>query len=638
MDFGLAKVSGATKLTRTGTTMGTVAYMSPEQVQGKEADHRSDIWALGVVLYEMVSGRAPFGGDYEAAMLYSILNEDPAHLAVEGSDIPAGLDGVLAKALAKDPGKRYQKAEELVADLETLARDHEALPAGRAVPAKGLKRLWRRWLPWQRVAAACATAVVMAAVAYGAVVLLSPKVGTIDSIAVLPLVNLLGDAAKESYADGLTGELTACLGSLGSVRIISSQTMRQFKGSDEPMPEIGRRIGAKGLVEGSMSLTGTAIQITVKLFDAARDRMLWQNTYQGEIKNILFIMNEIARTIAKEIGTELTPLQQQRLQSARQVDPEAWKAYLEGVSHAFGIEEEGDRVRSLKMIECFNRAVQIDPEFALAHAALALGYVNLATVGGNPGEAGLEARRAAQRAVELDDALSEAHASLGVVKLNLDWDWSGAESELKRAIELNPSSSDGLRAWKFYLLVVGRGEEAISAGKRLCEIEANSSGILFELGWTCLCARRYDDAIAAFEQVLSRDPKDTYTRSWLADTYALKGICEKFLAECDTLKTLGSDGRPASYALCGIRDKALTRIEELRKEAEREYVEPVYFAMYYAVLGDKDQAFSWLRKGFETRSVAMVRIMKADPYFDSLHSDPRWSELVRLMKFPEGNS
>jgi len=636
MDFGLAKVSGATKLTRTGTTMGTVAYMSPEQMQGREADQRSDIWALGVVLYEMVSGRLPFGADYEAALLYSILNEDPEPLAKEGGGVPAGLDGIVAKALSKDPARRYQKAEELVADLDALARDSAALPAGKAVPARGLKRLWRRARPWQRAAAVGAVCIALLAIAYGAAMLLSPKARAIDSIAVLPLVNLSGDAVKDPYVDGITGELIACLGSLGpTIDVFSSQTMRQFKGSEETMPEIARKLGAKGLVEGSLSLSGNAIQITVKLFDAAKDRMLWWDTYQGELEDVMFILNDIARAIGGEIGVEDALLQQRRFRATRKVKPDAYEAYLEGNAHSWGIDEEGDRARSRKMIQCYSRAVEIDPEFALAHAALALAHVNLATVGNAPGESGLEARRSAQRAVELDEGLAEAHAALGSVRFNLDWDWSGAAAELERALELNPSSVDALLAWKFYLLVTGRGEEAIVVGRRLCQLEANSDGIVFELGWTCLCARRYDEAIATFRGLLAKNPGDAYTRAWLADTYALKGMCGRFHAECDSLRTIGSDGRPYSYALCGQREKALSRLEELRASAVSDYVDPVDPALYCAVLDDKDQAFAWLRKGFEARSVGMARVMKADPYFDGLRSDPRWSELLRQMKFPE---
>ena len=635
MDFGLAKVSGATKLTRTGTTMGTVAYMSPEQVQGREADHRSDIWALGVVLYEMVSGRIPFGAEYEAALLYSILNEDPASLAGEGSDIPAGLDGIVAKALAKDPARRYQKAEEIVADLDALARDRDSLPAGKAVPAKGLKRVWRRSRPWQRAAAIIAACAALAVIGYVAMMLLSPEAEAIDSLAVLPLVNLSGDPAQDDLADGLTGELNARLGPLGgAVEVKSSQSTRRFKSSDLPLQEIARRIKVRGLVQGSVSLVGTKLRLTVSLFDATRDRMLWSNTYEGKMDDVLFTLNDVARSIAAAIGVELSPLQQKVLGSARPVNPEAYRIYLEGTSHTYGVDEEGDRARSLKEVECYRRAIEIDPEFAKAYAMLALAYVNLATVGVNPGETGLEARRAAQKAIELDEYLSEAHVALGQIKMNLDWDWAGAEAEHRRALELNGNDLAGLRAWSFYLLATGRGDEAIAAAQRLCELAPDSIGLRQDLGWTYLCARRFTDAIAAFRGVLSLRPKDAYTRSWLADAYALNGECEKFFAECDSLKALGDDGRPVSYALCGDREPALARLKELRAIAESEYVEPAYMAMYCAVLGDKTQAFAWLRKGFEARSVGMVRIIKADPYFDSLHSDPRWGELLRLMKFP----
>ena len=354
MDFGLAKVCGTTKLTRTGTTMGTVAYMSPEQVQGREADHRSDIWALGVVLYEMVSGRTPFGGDYEAALLYSILNEDPEPLAGERERRSAGLDGIIAKALAKDPARRYQRAEELVADLDALARDSEALPAGKAMPAKGLKRLWRRWRPWQRAAAAGATAIVLTALIWAALALWPGRGEIIDSIGFLPLKNLSGDSSKDFWADGVTEQLSACMGTIGSLRIISDQTMRQFKKSNEPLPVIGRKVGAKGLVDGSFMLIGDKVEITVKLYDAAKDRMIWSNMYQRNVRDIRTVQNEIARAVAVAVKAQLAKQNQAQMASAKPVPPEAYEAYLHGMNSVNADDFS-------KGVEHFKRATQIDP-------------------------------------------------------------------------------------------------------------------------------------------------------------------------------------------------------------------------------------------------------------------------------------
>ncbi len=633
MDFGLAKVSGATKLTRTGTTMGTVAYMSPEQVQGREADHRSDIWALGVVLYEMVSGRMPFGADYEAALLYSILNEDAPSLAKEGGDIPAGLDGIVAKALARDPARRYQKAEELVADLDALAKDREALPAGKAAPAKGLKRVWRRARPWQRAAVIAAAAVVISGIIVGSLALLAPKVERIDSIGVLPIEYRSEDPDKAFLAASLTDRLAVSLGSIG-VNVISNRTMRRFEASAESLKEIGRKSKAKGLVEAELTVDGRRMVITAKLYSAQRDRVIWQNSYRRDLQDALIVMNEIAESIAREIKAKLTPEQRQILAGVGSSDPEAMEAYLRGIAELLG-------AKNRAAADLFQRAIEIDPAFAPANAGLADALSMLCVYGqAAPGEIATDALRAAEKAVQLDGRSAEAHGALALAKFLFEWNWSTADAEYKRALELNPSSIPVLKNYILYLAAALRTDEALDLAQRQCELDASSAYSISFLGWTYFYAKRYDDANATLRRHIAMEPKATLadvSRIFLATSLAAQGKFDEALAQCDTLETKYSgrfDGQTGFvYAVAGKREIARRELREYEKESAEAFVDPYGAAMVYAGLGDRDNAFACLRKSLQARSIQIMS-MNSEPYFDSLRSDPRWWEILSRIGFP----
>jgi TolB-like protein/predicted Ser/Thr protein kinase len=635
MDFGLAKVAGTTKLTRTGTTMGTVAYMSPEQVHGQQADHRSDIWALGVVLYEMVSGKAPFGGEYEAALMYSILNEDPEPLSGEGKETPAGLDGIIAKALEKDPGKRYQRAEEFVADVAALAQDSQALPAGKARPARGLKRLWRQWRPWQRAAAVCAACAVAAAVIYGAVELLLPNAEAMDSIGFIPLQNLSGDAKGELWADGVTEWLTASMGMVPALKkIVSDQTMKQFKGSKEPASAIGRKVGAKALVGGSLMLIGDQVQITIMLVEASKDRQIWSNTFSGAAADIVVLQGQIVRAIAEKLKARLTPEGEGQLASAGPVNPEVYSEYLQGVR------DNNDWLRE-EALEHFRRALRIDPEFAPAYAGMAVSYVNLALgYDMHPDQAAPLARSAAAQAAQLDQNSADAHLALAWVKLNFDWDWSAAESEFNRALEINPKDPFILSRYAFYLVMAGRPEESIPIARRMQE---EGWG---DLPWVYFYGRRYDDLIAFLATEQAKGAIICEWEGWLVYAYIFKGRSKEALAVCKTMEAMPGFSESQfclamagyAYGALGRRDKALDVLDRLRElqtdlKTAGKYLDPYSLAFVFAGLGDKDQAFASLRESIEIRQPACIQ-MPIEPFFDNLHSDPRWQELLRVINYP----
>jgi tetratricopeptide (TPR) repeat protein len=553
MDFGLAKVSGTTKLTRTGTTMGTVAYMSPEQVQGREADHRSDIWALGVVLYEMVSGRAPFGGDYEAAMLYSILNEDPPPLAVEGSGIPAGLDGVLAKALAKDPGHRYQGAAELVADLDTLARDSQALPAGKAVPAKGLKRQWRRWRPWQR-AAAVASLVAFAAI--GTLLLLrywpaAPNAAKY-SLAVMDFRDLATPDSLNTSA-GLTERVSTGLIQADIVRVVSSELLhdlrRRLFGSprgaiDESQTfEIARKVEATLFLVATITRSGSSQSVNWRLVDARNG----ENVGAGRVEGVTLaaladqIIADALPRIAHACGVEAKAAPA-TVENITTESPRAYQHYMAGLLAA----EVG---RLDDAIAEYGRAIAEDSTFASAYLALAYAvrYSSLAPGTWDRASGYAEKAWAFKSKLGLKDhmrleairqlLLWRTDARLNafaiyrdmhrrwpddlqtfrdlVTELTWYWDFGEGLTVAKDGLQLYPD--DPILGGPFYvqsLVYMGWTEEALRAAQALVKRHPAEPLNWDLLGWSFLASGAPDSAETAYHRAVALD------REWSPENLA----------------------------------------------------------------------------------------------------------------------
>jgi serine/threonine-protein kinase len=635
MDFGLAKVSGATKLTRTGTTMGTVAYMSPEQVQGKEVDHRSDIWALGVVLYEMVSGRAPFGGEYEAALMYSIMNEEPAPLSVEGSDIPAGLDGIIAKALEKDPARRYQSADEFVADLAALAQDREALPAGRAVPARGLKRLWRRWRPWQRAAVVSAACVVAAAIVYGAMAFLSPEAEAIDSVAVLPFENLSGDPEQEYLVDGMTDEIIGQLGKVHALKVISRTSSMRYKGIEKPLPEIARELKVKSVIEGSVRRGGDRVRISVNLVNARTDESIWSNTFDMTIADVFGLQTDVAVQVVQALKTALPPDERKRLKAKPPANSEAYQLYLKGIYFGRKYKEE----ETQKAIRCFEQALELDPEYADAYYGLACAYWSLGVYGHvSPKETYPKAKEYALKALELDESSAGSHA----VMANLgfyDWNWKGAEKEFRRAIELGPNIASTRDAYAGFLVYTDRTDEAVAQMTRAVELDPLDVMHHQNLGEVLYYARRYDESIEASLETIEMDPEFPQTHTFLGMAYAAKGMTAEAVKALDRDREISGGKKPeieswigVAYALAGQKDRARQIYTSMLGESQSKFISPFPLACICFVLGDVDRGFEWLEKGYEQRDPRMS-FLKVHPACDGVRTDPRYLYWLKKMGF-----
>jgi tetratricopeptide (TPR) repeat protein len=433
----------------------------------------------------------------------------------------------------------------------------------------------------------------------------------------------------------MTEALITELGKISALRVISRQSVMQFKGTDKPLPEIARELDVDAVVEGSVLRAGKQVRITVQLMRAEPEEQLWSQSYQRNLSEILVLQSEVARAVAREIKIALTPEEQARLAIASSVNPGAYESYLRGRYHLATETNDGMELA----IKYFQQALEKDPNYALPYAGLAEAYQFVETRGLQPRNAAItRARAAAEKALEMDPALGEAHTSLALIRYWHDWDWSGAERAFKRAIELNPGNVNAHHWYSNYLIFVGRSEEAIAMRKRLVELDPLSPATNAMLGYAYVFARHYDRGIEQCRKALELDPNFAPAHAHLYRAYLAKEMYEEAIAEIQRAVDL-SGGWPKhdlayAYAMAGKRDDARKILHELIEDSKRGVVELSGIARIYAALGETDQAFGWLEKAYEDHEHWLVAL-KVDPFFDSLRSDPRFQDLVRRMNFPE---
>jgi serine/threonine-protein kinase len=633
MDFGLAKVAGTTLVTKDGTTLGTVAYMSPEQAGGRNADQRSDIWSLGAVFYEMVAGRRPFEGDYEPAVVYSILNRTHEPLTALRTGLPMELERIVNKALAKNPGERYQHVDEFLVDLKSLAKALKSGEAGADV-VPGMGRGRGRFHAYAAVLAFVGVMVVGVAILYQLGVF-NRSAESIDSVAVLPMENLSGDSEQEYFADGMTDALIADLAKIRALRVISRTSAMHYKGSDKSLPEIARELNVDAIVEGTVVRSGDRVRITAQLIHAEEDRHLWAKSYERKIRDILDLQGELAQAIAEEIRVELSPQERASLAEARPVDPEAYQLYLKGRYHWNKRTEQGVR----KAIDYFERAVDVDPGCAPAYCGLSDAYNILAAFGHVPWvEALQKSTMAAFKALELDDKLAEAHVSVATVFHNHMWEWAKAEAEYRRAIELNPGYATGHHWHALQLATMNRFDEAIVEARKAQQLDPLSVMVNVDFGWIYYCSHQYDRAIEEYLKMADMYPDFQTVHAYLAVAYAKKEMYEEASAELRKAPA-PSDGEPlalayfgCAYGLMGRHDEAREIVDELKDRTELKGVAPYFLAIAYAGLGESDQVMRCLEKACEDR--AIVNEVLRDPVFDFLREDQRFVTLLETMGLP----
>jgi serine/threonine protein kinase len=623
-DFGLAKLKGARQLTRSGSLIGTAAYMSPEQIRAEAVDKRSDIFSLGVVLYELLTTHLPFRGEHEAALTYSIIHEDPAPVESFRTEVPDPIVRILKRCLEKERESRYQSAEELANDLRDVRQ-------GSTVSVRTVVKQSR--LPWIAAAA-------ILVVAGGAYVFMSSQgagAGNSRTIAVLPFNNMSGNPEDEYFSDGMTEDILTQLGKIAALRVISRTTMMQYKGTKKSVRDIGAELHAAVVLEGSVRHSADQVRISAQLIDSRNDEYLWAETYDKDLKQIFAIQSDVAQAIAKALQAKLSPSEKDRIEKKVTENLQAYELYLKG-RYSWN-KRLPDKLK--KAIEYFNQAIERDPNYALAYAGLADAY----TILGNfnlfqPDQTYPQAKAAALKALAIDNNLAEAHASLGFAMMNHDWDWVAAERELKRAISIDPNYPTARSWYAFLLTVTGRFEEAVLVRKKALELDPLSPVINADVGLTLYFARRYDEAIQQYLKTLDIDPTFVIANIPLAGAYEQKGMYKEAIERLQTVTmalSYASIRHPIPiavlshvYAVSGRTDDALNMLGLVEEMSDSQYVSPYWRGVIAIGLGKKDQALSWLEKAFEGHDSSLV-FLKVDPVFDSVRSDPRFIVLLNKM-------
>ncbi len=633
MDFGVAKSARLTT-TQTGSTLGTVSYMSPEQARGDDVDYRTDIWSLGVVLYEMVTGQRPFKGDYEQAIIYAIVNEDPLPPMTLRGDVPSGLDRIILRALAKNLDKRYSSTREMIRDLQALKDRTDAAP-----PTDRLRKgSWRRWIPF------LTALVVIVSIGIAGVVVLrtdrssSPtsETGAIQSLAVLPLENLSGDPDQEYFVDGMTEALITELSKIKALSVISRTSIMRYKDTDKSLPAIAGDLNVDAVVEGSAMLAGDRIRITAQLIEAETDRHLWAESYNRELRDILALQKEVARAVAKEIRITLTPEEETRLAGARPIDPEAHEAYLRGRFYANRLTVESTN----KAIEYYERVITVEPEYALAYAGLANAYDALASLGAmDPQEAWPRVKAEAKKALAIDETVAFAHALLADVAFLHEWDWARADEEFRRSIDLDPNDSSVRHWYAMYLSSMGRHEEAVREAERAVELDPLSVTARLNTSAVLLFAGRWEEALEHAMEAVELDPASPLAHMSLGSSYLRMGRLEEAFTEIEKATELSGRHTAAvaylaeAHAAAGHIEEARETLDEMLALSKERYVSPIVIAGVYAALGEKDEAFEWLEKAYRERSTHLP-MLRVHPRLESLRTDPRFAGMVERMGLP----
>jgi TolB-like protein/Tfp pilus assembly protein PilF len=611
--------------------------MSPEQLHGEVVDSRSDIFALGGLLYEMVTGQRAFRGALASQLIDAILHHTPLPPRAVNRRVSAELERIILKCLEKDPENRYQSAKELSVDLRRLAAP-TSQPALTSPPVE--TPVWRKTARPAGYAAAGLLALAVALVGANPGGWRQRLLGRaasprIESLAVLPLANLSHDPEQDYFADGMTEALIANLAQVSALRVISRTSVMHYKGTNETLPQIARDLNVDAVIEGTVQRSGNRVQVTAQLIRGQTDAPVWAKIYARDSRDILVMQGELAQAIVGEIKVHLTPQERQHFANARPIDPDAYNAYLLGNYHV----DKRNPAAIGKGIEYFQEAIRINPSYAQAYAGLAKAYIERDIWGGlGVGKTADQVRATTLKALELDGQLAEAHALLGQIHFQYDWDWQGTEAEYKRAIELNPSLASSYLAYAFFLQTMGRHREALAAAHRGTELDPLSATSICDEGRILYRARQFESAVARYQRALELDPSYGPALARMADSYEEWAKYDQAFAAVQKLQQITEDRkawlRPLGrlYARTGRQREALEITRILQVDPGNAGGHLFALAVIYSALGDRDRAIAALEEGVQTRSLLPVVFM--DPQLDPLRSDPRFQQLLRRTGLP----
>jgi len=651
-----------------GLILGTVGYMSPEQAQGrtKDIDHRSDIFSFGCILFEAVTGHRAFEGKDAVDSLNRIIREPVRSITDLRPDAPADLQRILRRCLAKDPEERYQAIKDVAIELKEVRRELQeratigsltespdehtfsepvsTVPPSSARTASGLSQassaefifneLKRRKL-WVFVG----VVMVLGVIVLGFYLRARNSEGAIDSIAVLPFENQNHDANTDYLSDGVTESIINSLTQIPNLRVIARGSSFRYKGRDTDPVAAGHELGVRAVLTGRLLQRGDNLTVSAELVDVRDNKQLWGDQYERKISDLLSVQREIATEISGSLRLKLSAPEQTRITKRYTDNPEAYQLYLKGRFYWNKRTEEGVK----KALDYFQEAIEKDPNYALAYTGIADSY-SLETmhidVGSlSPSEAAPKAKAAAMKALEMDSSLSEAHTSLAFIKLIFDWDWTGSETEFKRALALNPNDAAAHHWYSHLLMAMGRSRESLAESKRALELDPAGVIITVHLGWHYLNAHEYDLGINQLQKALEMDPNFGVAHWYLGLCYEQKGKYPEAESELRKAQDLLKENAAITadighlYAVSGRKDQALKVIQELNELAKRRYVSSYNVGLIYFGLGDKDRGFEWLDNAYRERSDLLV-YLNADPRLADVHADPRFADLVKRVGLP----